>query len=203
MNKIKNSLLSKLYNNNKTKTRSYSKIKTVLGIETSCDDTAVAIVNTNREILAESKYNQWIVHKKIGSSKKNSNWSGGIVPDLAKKLHSEYLMVAVSDCIEKMRNGWSDIDAIAVTTRPGLEICLWEGINFTKLLLNVRKLPIIPIHHMEAHALTSRLFDPTLKFPFLTLLISGGHSLLVFVEDNERFYALGRSLDSSPGFFFN
>jgi N6-L-threonylcarbamoyladenine synthase len=56
---------------------------------------------------------------------------------------------------------------------------------------------------MEAHALTSRLFDPTLKFPFLTLLISGGHSLLVFVEDNERFYALGRSLDSSPGFFFN
>jgi N6-L-threonylcarbamoyladenine synthase len=177
--------------------------RVVLGIETSCDDTAVGVVSTDRKILAESKYNQWSMHRKLGHAKKNSQWSGGVWPNLAKRLHSENLIYAVSDCIEQMPNGWSDIDAIAVATRPGLEICLYEGINFAKLLLKKYKLPFIPIHHMEAHALTSRLFDLALKFPFLTLLISGGHSLLVLVEDYDKFSLLGTTLDSSPGSCFD
>ncbi len=177
--------------------------RVVLGIETSCDDTAIGVVTTDRKILAESKYNQWSVHKKLGLSKKNSQWSGGVVPEMAKKLHSENLIYAVSDCIEQMPNGWSDVDAIALTTKPGLEICLWEGIHFAKLLLKKYQLPFIPIHHMEAHALTSRLFDSSLEFPFLTLLISGGHSLLVLAEDYDKFSLLGGSLDNSPGLYFD
>ena len=175
----------------------------VLGIETSCDDTAVAIVSTEREVLAESKYNQFSVHRRVGHSKANSQWSGGIYPNEAKKLHSQNLVRAVNDCIEKMPRGWSDIDAIALTTRPGLEICLWEGINFTKQLLRNYNRKFIPIHHMEAHALTSRLFEVNLKFPFLTLLISGGHCLLVLVEDYDKFVRLGESIDSSPGVYID
>lgn len=183
--------------------RQISSIKTVLGIETSCDDTAVGIVNTNRELLAESKYNQWIVHKKQGHAKSKQNsstsWPGGVIPDLARKLHRENLVHAVSDCVEKLDNGWADIDAIALTTKPGLEPCLWEGIKFTKLLLNKYKIPFIPIHHMEAHALTSRLFDKNVKYPFLTLLISGGHCLIALAESFNTFYRLGESIDISPG----
>jgi glycoprotease/Kae1 family metallohydrolase len=199
---LKRNLLKKEFTYFKHR-QNLSTRSTVLGIETSCDDTAVGVVTSDRKILAESKYNQWSKHSKLGMSKKDSQWSGGVVPDLAKKLHSVNLIHAVSDCIEKLPNGWSDIDAIALTTRPGLEICLWEGINFTRLLLNKYRLPLIPINHMEAHALTSRLFDPSLKYPFLTLLISGGHCLLVLAEEYDRFYQLGSSIDSSPGIYLD
>jgi N6-L-threonylcarbamoyladenine synthase len=87
----------------------------VLGIECSCDDTSVGIVNDNHEILAESKYNQWLIHKKIGHS------GGGIVPNIARLLHYENLIPAVSDCIEKISKKWENIDAIALTVKPGLE----------------------------------------------------------------------------------
>lgn len=199
-------MLKRIASKNLRKTYStQSTIKTVLGIETSCDDTGVAIVNTNREILAERKYNQWIIHKKLGHAKlkgKHTSWPGGVVPDLAKRLHNENLIHAVSDCISKMKNGWSEIDAIALTIKPGLEPCLWEGIKFTKQLLDKYKLPFIPIHHMEAHALTSRLFDKNIKYPFLTLLISGGHCLLALAESYNKFYRLGESLDISPGILY-
>jgi len=175
--------------------------KNVLGIETSCDDTGVAIVSTDRKILAESKYNQWSIHKKSGHAKTKTpnSWGGGVIPNLARKLHNENLVKAVSDCIEKMNEGWKDIDAIALTTKPGIEPCLWEGINFTKLLLKKYKLPFIPIHHMEAHALTNRLFANDLEFPYLTLLISGGHCILALVERHDKFYRLGECIDIAPG----
>jgi N6-L-threonylcarbamoyladenine synthase len=85
----------------------------------------------------------------------------------------------------------------------GLEPCLWEGIQFTKLLLHKYKLPFIPIHHMEAHALMPRLFDPAMKFPFLTLLVSGGHCILALVEAENKFWRLGESIDISPGNFID
>lgn len=186
--------------------RCSSSVSTVLGIETSCDDTAVAIVTTDRVIKAESKYNQWSVHKTLGKSKdKNMNTSfmGGIIPNVARLLHNENLIYAVSDCIKKVNNDWNNIDAIALTVKPGLEPCLWEGIQFTKLLLKKYKLPFIPIHHMEAHALTPRLFNRNLKFPYLTLLISGGHCIIALVENENKFYRYGESIDISPGNFID
>lgn len=177
----------------------YSQYKTVLGIETSCDDTAAAIVTTDRRILVERKFNQWSEHRRLGRSRKDSSFGGGVWPELAKKLHSENLIHVVGECVGELTHGWSQIDAIALTTRPGLEICLWEGINFTKQLLKKYQVPLLPIHHMEAHALTSRLFDQRLEFPFLSLLISGGHSIIVLVDDYDKFYRLGESLDISPG----
>jgi N6-L-threonylcarbamoyladenine synthase len=198
--------------------------KTVLGIETSCDDTGVAIVNSDRELLAESKYNQWSIHKKLGharSSKSSTSWPGGVIPDLARKLHRDNLILAVHDCIEMMPNKWQCIDSIALTVKPGLEPCLWEGLNlincmmfpfidlyleiflgikFTILLLKKYKVNLIPIHHMESHALMGRMFDQSVKYPFLTLLISGGHCLLSLVESPEKFLRFGESVDISPGF---
>lgn len=176
--------------------------RNVLGIETSCDDTGVAIVNTNRQILAEVKYNQWTVHKSLGGAparRADTSWPGGVIPNLARKLHYEHLPDAVSACISKMPNGWQDIEAVALTVKPGLLPCLWEGLKFSRLLLNKYAVSFIPIHHMESHALTSRLFDPAIEYPFLTLLISGGHCLLALAQSYDTFYRLGESIDNSPG----
>lgn len=193
-------LRKKLLNPNFTR-----RYLTVIGIETSCDDTSVGIVSENQKILAESKYNQFKVHKNFGHAKqkgKFTSWPGGVIPNLARKLHRENLIHAVSDCIEKNGNTWENIDALALTIKPGLEPCLWEGIKFSILLLKKYKIPFIPVHHMEAHALTSRLFDKEIQFPFITLLISGGHCLIALVENHSKFYKLGDSIDISPGLIF-
>jgi N6-L-threonylcarbamoyladenine synthase len=204
---VNSKLLNRIRNNSSflLNKRCFNSSKyTVLGIETSCDDTAVGIVTTDRQILAEIKYNQWSVHRHHGGSKKLNNinhLSGGIVPNIARNLHRQNLITAVGEAIDLVP--WSNIDAIALTTQPGLEVCLWEGINFTKILLQKYKKPLIPIHHMESHALTPRLFDKDLKFPYLTLLISGGHSILALVNDYNKFIRLGDGLDVSPGIFFS
>lgn len=189
--------------------RGEGRVRTVLGIESSCDDTGVAIVSTDRRIRAECVYSQWSEHKRLGSPSQRHSpltaFGGGVVPNVARHLHYHNLPRAVSECIERARIDveWSDVDAVAVTVEPGLELCLWEGINFAKLLLKRHPhLVFIPVHHMRAHALTCRLFDSRVEFPFLTLLISGGHCLLALVSAHDRFDILGSCLDVSPGIPF-
>ena len=116
---------------------------TVLGIETSCDDTAVGVVNTHHRILAESKYNQWSVHKKLGAPSRKTcqltAYNGGVIPNVAKNLHHANLVHAVSDCIEQVAHGWQSIDAIALTVKPGLEdffFFFFRGIYYFVTLLN-------------------------------------------------------------------
>lgn len=109
----------------------------------------------------------------------------------------------MSDCIEKMPNKWKDITAIALTVKPGLEPCLWEGIQFSKLLLKKYSIPFIPIHHMEAHALISSMFNKKITYPFLALLISGGHCLLAICHSEMKFERLGESIDMAPGNFID
>lgn len=184
--------------------RKFSSYKRILGIECSCDDTSVGIVSTNREILSEKTYNQFEIHKKLGAPKQNiktglTAWGGGVIPNIARNLHRQNLIWATSDCIKEIVNGWESIDAIALTVMPGIEPCLYEGIQFTELLLKRFKKPFIPIHHMEAHALTARLFEKELKYPFLTLLISGGHSIICLCDDYNKFERLGQATDISPG----
>lgn len=180
--------------------------RVVLGIETSCDDTGVALVSTDRRILAERVFSQWSEHKRLGRATQRHSqltaFAGGVVPNLARQLHYDILPRAVSECLEEAfgEADWSRVDALAVTVKPGLEPCLWEGINFSKLLLKKHThLLFVPVHHMQAHALTCRLVDANIRFPFLTLLISGGHCLLALVRDHQTFEILGQSVDISPG----
>lgn len=164
-------------------------LSTILGIETSCDDTGAAVVNNQRIILGESLVSQTPTSVKMG----------GVVPPVAQKLHVENIGKTVSTAMEKSGISWDNLDAIAVTVKPGMALSLKIGVVHAKQLAVRHNLPIIPIHHMEAHALTAMLTDESLTLPFLALLVSGGHSLLALARDIDEFLVLGISLDMSPG----
>lgn len=170
---------------------SYSN-QNILGIETSADDTGCAIVNTKGELLAESLHSQNLIHLR----------NGGIIPDVAQDLHKTYIKPIVSETLEKATMSMEDISAIAVTLKPGLPLSLVVGMKYAKYLARKFNKPIIPIHHMEAHALTVRMHY-NIQFPFLVLLISGGHCLLVVAQDVNHFQLLGQSIDCAPGEIFD
>ncbi|GAA5798757.1 hypothetical protein HPULCUR_004163 [Helicostylum pulchrum] len=190
--------MSLLRNICKTSTRLFSTHKRslrVLGIETSCDDTSAAIVTSDRQILSEVIRGQQEMHEPMG----------GIVPTLASKGHSRNLPGVISETLELAGLTLQDLDAIAVTRGPGLPPCLPVGLNAGKVLAAVAKKPLIGVHHMEAHALTARLTTknklnrPEPAFPFMTLLISGGHTLLLTANDIGDYDQLGSTLDNAVG----
>ncbi|XP_061180316.1 tRNA N6-adenosine threonylcarbamoyltransferase, mitochondrial-like [Saccostrea echinata] len=164
------------------------KPKVVLGIETSCDDTGAAVVDTDGQILGESLYSQSNIHIK----------SGGINPRTAQSLHREQIENVVNTALKRSGKSLQELDAIAVTVEPGLSICLGVGVGYAKELVAQSGLPMIPIHHMQAHALTARMLE-NIEFPFLVLLISGGHCILTVAQDVNRFLMIGNGLDTSPG----
>lgn len=135
----------------------------VLGIETSCDDTGAAIVDEQGNLISESLYTQLPIHIR----------NGGIIPPIARDLHREKIDSVVTECIQKSGLRPSDLEAVAVTTHPGLALSLLVGTVYAKKIAKEWKKPLIPIHHMEAHALTIRMVEDV-QFPFLVLLISGG-----------------------------
>ncbi|XP_028621588.1 probable tRNA N6-adenosine threonylcarbamoyltransferase, mitochondrial isoform X2 [Grammomys surdaster] len=162
--------------------------KLVLGIETSCDDTGAAVVDETGTVLGEALHSQTNVHLK----------TGGIVPPVAQQLHRENIQRIVEETLSTSRISPSDLSAIATTIKPGLALSLGVGLSFSLQLVNQFKKPFIPVHHMEAHALTIRLTNKV-EFPFLVLLISGGHCLLALVQGVSDFLLLGKSLDIAPG----
>lgn len=164
----------------------------ILGIETSADDTGCAILNAKGELLAESLHSQNLVHLR----------NGGIIPDVAQDLHRMYIKPIVSETLKKATMSMDDISAIAVTLKPGLPLSLVVGMKYAKHLARRFNKPIIPIHHMEAHALTVRMYN-NIPFPFLVLLISGGHCLLAVAQDVNHFQLLGQSIDCAPGEIFD
>lgn len=164
----------------------------ILGIETSADDTGCAIVNNKGELLAESLHSQNLIHLR----------NGGIIPDVAQDLHRTYIKPIVSETLRKATMSMEDISAIAVTLKPGLPLSLVVGMKYAKHLARRFNKPIIPIHHMEAHALTARMYY-NIPFPFLVLLISGGHCLLAVAQDVNHFQLLGQSIDCAPGEIFD
>ncbi|XP_023951438.2 tRNA N6-adenosine threonylcarbamoyltransferase, mitochondrial [Bicyclus anynana] len=163
-------------------------MSTILGIETSCDDTGCAIVNEKGNILGASLYSQSIVHLRYG----------GVNPLIARDLHRENIEIVVNKALDEAKLNIKDIDAIAVTIKPGLLISLQIGVKYAIYLSRTYNKVLIPIHHMEAHALVARMFHE-ISFPFLTLLISGGNSLLALVKDVNDFLLLGDTLDNAPG----
>ncbi|KAI9029810.1 Gcp-like domain-containing protein [Phycomyces nitens] len=167
----------------------------VMGIETSCDDTSAAIVNSDRKILSEVVRGQQDLHQPMG----------GIVPTLASKGHSRNLPRVICDALDQAGLTVQDLDAIAVTRGPGLPPCLPVGLNAAKTLAAVHKKPLIGVHHMEAHALTARLTTPLVpgkpwpEFPFMSLLISGGHTLLLGANKLGDYDTLGTTQDNAVG----
>ncbi|KAI9598090.1 Gcp-like domain-containing protein [Syncephalis fuscata] len=162
----------------------------VLGIETSCDDTGAAIVTSDRVVLSEVIHQQHCLHEP----------HGGIVPSLALESHSAQLPGVVRDALRQANITAAELDAIAVTRGPGIHACLSVGMNAAKTLAAVLDKPLIGVNHMEGHALMARMTEEVMpKFPFLCLLISGGHTLLLVVHDVNHYTQLGTTLDDAIG----
>ncbi|XP_040296552.1 probable tRNA N6-adenosine threonylcarbamoyltransferase, mitochondrial [Bufo bufo] len=162
--------------------------RVVLGIETSCDDTGAAVVDENGRILGEALLSQKEVHLK----------TGGILPTVAQQLHKDNIDRVVNEAILSSGIYLHEVSAIATTVKPGLALSLGVGVSYSLNLVKRYNKPFIPIHHMEAHALTIRLLHQV-EFPFLVLLISGGHCILSIANGVSDFLLLGQSLDESPG----
>ncbi|KAI7881593.1 glycoprotease/Kae1 family metallohydrolase [Lichtheimia hyalospora FSU 10163] len=174
-------------------TRHYSTRSTalrVLGIETSCDDTSAAVVTSDRRILSEVRHGQRDMHEPMG----------GIVPTLASLGHSRNLPNVICQALEEAKISVHDLDGVAVTRGPGLPPCLPVGLNAGKTLAAVCQKPLIGVHHMEAHALTARLTESVAPaFPFMTLLISGGHTILLTANRLGDYEILADTLDNAVG----
>ncbi len=164
----------------------------VLGIETSCDETAAAVVTAEREILADEVLSQIEDHRPFG----------GIVPEVAARAHLELIDGLVDRALNKANVGFADLDAIAATGGPGLIGGVLVGVMTAKAMAAVRGVPFIAVNHLEAHALTARLTDG-LDFPYLLLLVSGGHCQLLIVEGVGEYKRLGTTIDDALGEAFD
>ncbi|CAI9728163.1 probable tRNA N6-adenosine threonylcarbamoyltransferase, mitochondrial isoform X1 [Octopus vulgaris] len=169
-----------------------SKRLLVLGLETSCDDTGAAVVDNLGHVWGEALHSQTSTHIELG----------GIIPPIAQKLHQQHIAGVVEKAFEEANVTLEDVDAIAVTVKPGLSLSLAVGLQYAKELAKEYRKPIIPIHHMEAHALTVRMKQPV-NFPFLVLLASGGHCLLAVSKSVNEFALLGTTMDNAPGDVFD
>ena len=161
----------------------------ILGIESSCDETAAAVVEDGRKILSNIVSTQIEKHKIFG----------GVVPEIASRLHAESITFVVREALEKADCTLSDIDAIAVTYAPGLIGALLVGVNFAKGLSFSSGIPLVPVHHLRSHIAANYITHSDLKPPFLCLVVSGGNTILVNVEDYTDFKVIGRTRDDAAG----
>ncbi|KAJ8748955.1 hypothetical protein K2173_013393 [Erythroxylum novogranatense] len=161
----------------------------VLGIETSCDDTAAAVVRGSGEILSQVVASQADLLAKYG----------GVAPKMAEEAHLQVIDQVVQEALDKANLIASDLTAVAVTIGPGLSLCLRVGVRKARKLAGSFSLPIIGVHHMEAHALVARLTERKLQFPFMAMLISGGHNLLILARELGQYVQLGTTIDDAIG----
>ncbi len=175
------------------------KIKTILSIDTSCDETATAVTK-NRKILSNVVYSQIKTHQP---------W-GGVVPNLARREHEKKIEPVIKQALKEAKLSWKEIDAIAVTQGPGLSIALEVGIRKAKELAKEHNKPLLAINHMEGHFLSSLAQDQKgkgpvkkIKLPVLGLLVSGGHTQLVLMEKPGKYKLLGQTLDDAAGEAFD
>lgn len=164
----------------------------ILGIETSCDETAVAIVDDQKNILAHSIHSQIALHEQYG----------GVVPELAARSHLELIDKLILDVLQKSGLEFRDIDAVAATAGPGLIGGVIVGLMAGKTLASVLQKPFIAVNHLEAHALTVRLVSDV-EFPYLLLLFSGGHCQILFNKGISQYEKLGETIDDAIGEAFD
>lgn len=165
----------------------------ILAIESSCDETACAIVEDGRNVLSNVVYTQIAIHKEYG----------GVVPEIASRKHIEKIGDVVNTAIKEANISKSDIDAIAVTYAPGLIGALLTGISYAKAFAYGLNIPIIPVHHLRGHIAANYIADKSLKPPFLALIVSGGHSHIVNVKSYVEYEILGRTRDDAAGEAFD
>ncbi|MCK5296986.1 MAG: tRNA (adenosine(37)-N6)-threonylcarbamoyltransferase complex transferase subunit TsaD, partial [Alphaproteobacteria bacterium] len=160
----------------------------VLGIESSCDETAASVVTDKREILSNVILSQIEEHKIFG----------GVVPEIAARAHLEYIDNVVETAVKKAGISFADIDAVAGASGPGLIGGVLVGVMTSKAIASVLNKPYIAVNHLEGHALTARLTGDV-EFPYLLLLVSGGHCQLLAVEGVGNYRQLGATIDDAAG----
>ena len=165
----------------------------ILGLESSCDETAAALVDSDRNILAHRLAGQEAAHRPFG----------GVVPEIAARAHVEALGPLIEGALADAGKSLSDVDAIAATAGPGLIGGVMVGLLMAKGLALAAGKPLVAVNHLEGHALSPRLADPALAFPYLLLLVSGGHCQLLFVEGVGRHRRLATTIDDAAGEAFD
>jgi N6-L-threonylcarbamoyladenine synthase len=165
----------------------------ILGLETSCDETAAALVTHDGEIRANVVASQADLHARYG----------GVVPEIASRRHLELVMPVVDEALAEAGATLDDVDTVAVTTGPGLIGALLVGLSAAKALAWARGLPLVPVDHLQGHVAALYLRPQEVEPPFLCLLASGGHTLLLDVRDHSGFTTLGTTLDDAAGEAFD
>jgi N6-L-threonylcarbamoyladenine synthase len=160
----------------------------IMAIETSCDETAVAIIKNGREIAANIVASQIESHKRFG----------GVVPEIASRHHVEQITIVLEEAMNKAGITYSDLSAIAVTEGPGLVGALLIGVNAAKAIAFAHGIPLVGVHHIAGHIYANRLVEE-MEFPLLSLVVSGGHTELVFMKEHGHFEVIGETRDDAAG----
>src|SRR5690625_5249253 len=164
----------------------------ILGIETSCDETAVAIVKNGRDIVSNTVASQIESHKRFG----------GVVPEIASRHHVEQMTVVLEEAMVEAKITWADLTAIAVTEGPGLVGALLIGVNTAKALAFAHGLPLVNVHHIAGHIYANRLVKE-MVFPLVALVVSGGHTELIYMKEHGEYELLGETRDDAAGEAFD
>ncbi|MEG2311066.1 MAG: tRNA (adenosine(37)-N6)-threonylcarbamoyltransferase complex transferase subunit TsaD [Clostridia bacterium] len=164
-----------------------------LSIESSCDETAVAIVKDGREVLSNIVSTQIEIHKEFG----------GVVPEIASRKHLTNISYVVKEALNEAELRFKDIEYIGVTYGPGLVGALLVGVSYAKSLAYALNIPIVPTHHIAGHIAANYLSHKDLKPPFLALVVSGGHSHIIYVKDYTKFEIIGKTRDDAVGEAFD
>ncbi|MBI5975984.1 tRNA (adenosine(37)-N6)-threonylcarbamoyltransferase complex transferase subunit TsaD [Staphylococcus canis] len=162
--------------------------KLILAVETSCDETSVSVIENGTKLLSNSVLSQIDSHKRFG----------GVVPEVASRHHVENMTMMVENALETADKTMDDIDAVAVTQGPGLIGALLVGVNAAKALAFAHQKPLIPVHHIAGHVYANQL-EQGLKFPLIALIVSGGHTELVYMKDHLNFEVIGETRDDAVG----
>ena len=165
----------------------------ILGFESTCDETAAAVVKDGREVCSNV----------IATSVAEQALYGGVVPEIASRRHAENISAVAEKALADANLTMKDIDAVAVTFAPGLIGAVLVGVNYAKGLAYATGKPLVPVHHLRGHIAANYLTHPDLKPPFLCLVASGGHSHIVLVQDWCRYQILGRTVDDAAGEAFD
>lgn len=165
----------------------------ILGIESSCDETAAAVVEDGRTVLSNIVASQVEEHKLYG----------GVVPEIASRRHSEAIVGVVKEALEAAGKSLREIDAIAVTYAPGLIGALLVGVNFAKGLSLSAGIPLVPVHHLRSHIASNYITHKGLEPPFLCMVVSGGHSHIIEAESYTKLRIIGKTRDDAAGEAFD
>lgn len=165
----------------------------ILSIETSCDETAIAILKDGSQLLSNIVSSQIDIHKEFG----------GVVPEIASRHHIKNISYVLDEALSAAKIELKDVDAVAVTVGPGLIGALLVGVSFAKALAYSLDIPLIPVHHIEGHIAAGYLTNKDLKPPYISLVVSGGHSHIILVENYTKFKILGKTRDDAAGEAFD